>query len=139
MTGPTDPQEVRAMVPIGYPASLTPVAEELTAESVVISASVDHRHHAGNGFLHAGALVTLADTACGYGAMVGLPEGATGFTTIELKSNHVGTIAEGPIIATATRVHGGRSTQVWDATVTAADTGQTLALFRCTQMILYPR
>jgi 1,4-dihydroxy-2-naphthoyl-CoA hydrolase len=35
--------------------------------------------------------------------------------------------------------HGGRTTQVWDAVVTDADNGKPIALFRCTQMILYPR
>ena len=139
MSGPIDVEKLRAMLPEGYPSNLAPVAVELTGERVVITGAVDRRHHAGNGFLHAGALVTLADTACGYGALAGLPEEASGFTTVELKSNHVGTIDEGAVRVTAERVHGGRTTQVWDATVTASDTGKTLALFRCTQMILYPR
>lgn len=107
--------------------------------TVVLRSVVDERHHAPNGYLHAGAIVTLADTACGYGALASLPELATGFTTIELKSNHLGTIDHGEIRAEATMTHGGRSTQVWDATVTRTDTGRTLALFRCTQMILYPQ
>lgn len=138
-TGPSDPQELRSRVAEGYPSSLSPEAVELTGEQVVLSATVDERHHAGNGFLHAGALVTLADTACGYGTLAGLPATASGFTTIELKSNHVATIIAGPIIVTATRMHAGRTTQLWDATVKAAETGRTLALFRCTQMILYSR
>ncbi len=83
-----------------------------------------------NGFLHAGSVVTLADTSCGY---------ATGFTTIELKSNHLGTAREGTIDCVATPVHLGRTTQVWDATVTHRETGKTIALFRCTQMVLYPK
>ncbi|HET7737666.1 MAG TPA: PaaI family thioesterase [Tepidiformaceae bacterium] len=93
---------------------------------------------AANGFLHAAAVVGLADTACGYGCVANLPEGATGFTTIELKSNFLGTARSGTISVAATLAHGGRSTQVWDAVVTSED-GKTIALFRCTQMILYPR
>jgi 1,4-dihydroxy-2-naphthoyl-CoA hydrolase len=89
-----------------------------------------------NGFLHAGSVVTLADTACGYGCIAHLPEGAKGFTTIELKSNHLGTAREGVIEVEARAVHLGRSTHVWDATVKHRDTGKTIALFRCTQMIL---
>lgn len=89
-----------------------------------------------NGFLHAGTVVTLADTACGYGCIAHLPAGAKGFTTIELKSNHLGTALEGVIEAQVTAAHLGRSTQVWDATVRHRATGKTLALFRCTQMIL---
>jgi 1,4-dihydroxy-2-naphthoyl-CoA hydrolase len=90
-----------------------------------------------NGFLHAGTVVTLADTASGYGCVANLPEGATGFTTVELKSNHLGTARQGIIDCVATAVHVGRTTHVWDAVVTHRDTGRTIALFRCTQMILY--
>ncbi|MDM7944123.1 MAG: PaaI family thioesterase [Hydrogenophaga sp.] len=92
-----------------------------------------------NGFLHAGSVVTLADTSCGYGCMANLPKEATGFTTIELKSNHLGTALEGTIDCVARPAHIGRTTQVWDATVTHRETGKTIALFRCTQMVLYPK
>lgn len=92
-----------------------------------------------NGFLHAGSVVTLADTASGYGCVAHLPEGASGFTTVELKSNHLGTARDGTIECVATAVHLGRTTQVWDAVVTHRETGRTLALFRCTQMVLYPK
>ncbi|MDB5941679.1 MAG: thioesterase superfamily protein [Ramlibacter sp.] len=89
-----------------------------------------------NGFLHAGTVVTLADTACGCGCIAHLPQGAKGFTTIELKSNHLGTARDGVIEVLATAAHMGRSTQVWDATVRHQGSGKTIALFRCTQMIL---
>ncbi|MBA3824820.1 MAG: PaaI family thioesterase [Ktedonobacterales bacterium] len=92
-----------------------------------------------NGFLHAATVVALADTTCGYGTIDNLPEGATSFTTIELKSNFLGTAREGLVACTATLTHGGRTTQIWDATVRDAATGKTIALFRCTQLILYPR
>lgn len=92
-----------------------------------------------NGFLHAGAIVTLADTAAGYACVAHLPAGATGFTTIELKSNHLGTARDGTAVAEVTAAHLGRTTQVWDATVTHRETGRTLALFRCTQMVLWPK
>lgn len=89
-----------------------------------------------NGFLHAATVIGLADTCCGYACIAHLPEGAKNFTTVELKSNHVGTACEGVITARASAVHLGRSTHVWDATVTNGE-GKTIALFRCTQMILY--
>lgn len=92
-----------------------------------------------NGFLHAATVVALADTCCGYGCMMNLPEGATGFTTIELKSNHLGTALEGVVECVARPAHTGKTTQVWDATVTSRETGRTLALFRCTQMVLYKK
>jgi uncharacterized protein (TIGR00369 family) len=92
-----------------------------------------------NGYLHAGTVVTLADTCAGYGCIAALPEGAVGFTTIELKSNHLGTVLKGSLAARATPVHLGRNTQVWDSVVTDKESGKTLALFRCTQMVLYSR
>ncbi|QJW83752.1 PaaI family thioesterase [Ramlibacter terrae] len=92
-----------------------------------------------NGYLHAGSLVTLADTCCGYGCRANLAEGASGFTTIELKSNHLGTALDGTIDCVATAAHLGRTTQVWDAVVTHRETNRTPALFRCTQMVLYPK
>jgi 1,4-dihydroxy-2-naphthoyl-CoA hydrolase len=96
-------------------------------------------HKAPNGYLHAGTVVTLADTSAGYGCVASLPDGATGFTTIEMKINFLGTALEGALIADATLVHGGKTTQVWDTEVTADATGKVIALFRCTQYILYPR
>jgi len=92
-----------------------------------------------NGYLHAGTVVTLADTSAGYGCVANLPEGATGFTTIELKSNHIGTTLEGTLDCLATAVHMGRTTQLWDAVVTSRASGKVIALFRCTQLILYPK
>lgn len=91
-----------------------------------------------NGYLHAAAVIALADTACGYGTFTDLPEGAVNFTTIELKSNFLGTARDGIIACTATRLHSGRTTQVWDAEV-KDERGKTIALFRCTQLILYPK
>ncbi len=91
-----------------------------------------------NGYLHAATVVALADTACGLATRALLPEGSSGFTTIELKSNFLGTVREGAVRTVATNVHAGRSTQVWDAVVSSG-AGRTLALFRCTQSVLRPR
>jgi uncharacterized protein (TIGR00369 family) len=92
-----------------------------------------------NGYLHAAVVVGLADTACGFGCRLALPEGASGFTTIELKSNFLSTAREGGLTCDARLVHAGRTTQVWDAVVRNAGTGKTIALFRCTQSVLWPR
>lgn len=101
---------------------------------------IQARHMAPNGFLHAASVIALLDTAAGYGCRTSLPEGATGFTTIELKSNFLGTAQIGDtVLCEAKLVHGGRMTQVWDAVATHAESGKAIALFRCTQMILYPR
>jgi len=97
------------------------------------------QHFAPNNFLHAASIVALADTTCGYATIAHLPEGAASFTTIELKSNHLGTVREGALLCAAHAQHLGRTTQVWDAVVTDAASERTLALFRCTQMILWPK
>ena len=115
--------------------------EIVEAERDRISGRLDLREKlmAPNGYLHAATVVALADTSCGYGTFVNLPKGAESFTTIELKSNFVGTKRGGAIRCHAKLVHGGRTTQVWDATVSDEEGGKPIALFRCTQMILYPR
>lgn len=92
-----------------------------------------------NGYLHAAVVIGLADTACGYGCRALLPEGSTGFTTIELKANFLGTALDGDLVTTARAVHSGRTTQVWDAEVKHRQTDKTIALFRCTQAVLWPR
>ena len=92
-----------------------------------------------NGFLHAGTVLTLADTACGIGCFVHLPKDASSFATIEVKSNLLATAREGTLQCSAQAVHLGKSTQVWDATVVHKESGRKLALFRCTQFIIYPK
>jgi 1,4-dihydroxy-2-naphthoyl-CoA hydrolase len=115
--------------------------EVLEAEGGRLATRLELRDEllAPNGYLHAATVVALADTSCGYGTFVGLPEGAEGFTTVELKTNFLGSRRSGAIRCEARLAHGGRTTQVWDATVVDADGGSPLALFRCTQLILYPR
>jgi uncharacterized protein (TIGR00369 family) len=92
-----------------------------------------------NGYLHAATIIALADTAAGYACIAHLPDGAQNFTTIELKSNFLGTARDGTLACVATPAHLGRTTQVWDAVVTRKADGAKIALFRCTQMILWPR
>ncbi|HEX5865603.1 MAG TPA: PaaI family thioesterase [Casimicrobiaceae bacterium] len=92
-----------------------------------------------NGYLHAATVIALADTACGYGCLAHLPMGAENFTTIELKSNFLGTVREGTLACVATPAHLGNTTQVWDAVIADGARGRRIALFRCTQLILWPR
>jgi 1,4-dihydroxy-2-naphthoyl-CoA hydrolase len=91
------------------------------------------------GYLLAGAVLSVADILCAYGVSTVWPEGASGFTTAEVKCNFTGTLREGAAVCTASLLHGGRTTQVWDARVEDAVTGKLMAAFRCTQIILYPR
>ena len=92
-----------------------------------------------NGYLHAASVIALADTSCGYACVANLPQGASGFTTLELKANFLGTAREGALLCRATPAHLGRTTQVWEAVVTIEGTDRKIALFRCTQMVLWPK
>ncbi len=100
---------------------------------------VKPHHMAPNGFLHAASVIALVDSACGYGCVVSKPDAAIGFTTIELKCNFLGTVREGAVACEAHLIHGGRTTQVWDAEAKDETTGKSIALFRCTQMLLYAK
>ena len=113
----------------------------VAVEHLMLVAELDIRPEllAPNGFLHAASVIALADTACGYGCIAHLPEGAESFTTIELKSNFLGTARDGTLACIAKPAHLGRTTQVWDATVTRKTDGASIALFRCTQMVLWPK
>ncbi len=124
----------------GYlPGLLGIVINRVGEQSLDAELTVRPSHLAPNGYLHAGSVVTLADTACGYACVAHLPEGAANFTTIELKSNFMGTAREGVVECEARAVHLGRTTHVWDALVRHRDTGKLIATFRCTQMILWPK
>jgi uncharacterized protein (TIGR00369 family) len=105
----------------------------------LLLAELPLREHlfAPNGYLHAGSVVSLADTAAGYACLAHLPEGAT-FTTLELKANFVRALREGVLHCEAKAVHLGRTTHVWDALVTGDGDERPVALFRCTQLVLYP-
>ena len=135
----TTPEQFNRRGAENLPGLLGIVITHVDKSELRAELQVKKSHLAPNGFLHAGTVVTLADTCAGYACAVNLPEGATGFTTIELKTNHLGTALEGTLECTATPVHRGRTTQVWDAEVRHAQSGRTLALFRCTQMILYAK
>jgi len=114
--------------------------DELEPGRVVAHMVVDPaKHIAPNGFLHAGVSLVLADIACGLGSFALLRSPDESITTIELKSNHLGTATSGVLICKATVRHAGASTHVWDADVSAEATDTPITIFRCTQMVLRPR
>ena len=113
--------------------------ELITVEHGLVEARIGLRPEfmAPNDFLHAGTVVTLADSCCGLGSMASLPESASGFTTVELKTNFVRSArGDDALRCEARLVHGGRTTQVWDASVRRESDGKEIALFRCTQYML---
>jgi 1,4-dihydroxy-2-naphthoyl-CoA hydrolase len=136
---PVDLDAIRALGEGLFPGLLGIEVLDVRHGGTRMRLAIEQKHVAPNGYLHAGAVVGLADTACGYGCRASLPDGAVGFTTVELKTNFLGTALDGTILCTAELVHGGRTTQVWDAEVVDEDSGKRIALFRCTQLILYAK
>ena len=116
--------------------------EILTCEAHEVTGRLDVGEElvAGTGFLWAPVIITLADWLCAAGTPRNMKEGAESFTTVEFKSNFIGTVRQGgAIFGRARPVHVGRTTQVWDVEVSNEANQRTIALFRCTQMILFPR
>jgi uncharacterized protein (TIGR00369 family) len=130
--------QLRQMGASGFPGLLGIDFQEAGDGFVRAQLAIAAKHMAPNGYLHAGTVVGFADSACGYGCILNLPEGGVGFTTVELKTNFLRSAQTGTIDCEARLVHGGKTTQLWDATVTDP-AGKTMALFRCTQLILRPR
>lgn len=129
--------QLRQRLAYGLPQTLSLELETLEPGRLVMGMTLSAKHLAVNGYLHAGSVVSLADTSCGFGCIAHLPAAAFNFTTVELKSNFLGTVTEGRVRSEAILRHAGRSTQIWDATVHAEATGKPIALFRCTQIVLY--
>jgi 1,4-dihydroxy-2-naphthoyl-CoA hydrolase len=124
---------------IGLPALLGLQVVDLAEGELRMRVQIEPRLLAPNGYLHAGTVVSLADTACGFACIAHLPQGAENFTTIELKTNFLGTATSGALVARAHSLHLGRTTQVWDASVSHVESGRKIAEFRCTQLILWPK
>jgi 1,4-dihydroxy-2-naphthoyl-CoA hydrolase len=130
--------DITRMMEGTLPGHLGVEAVELGENFLKARLPLKPEHFAPNGFVHAGSIITLADTAAGIACMAHLPEGALSFTTLELKANFTGAARSGTLHCEARALHLGKTTQVWDATV-HGDGGQMVASFRCTQLILYPR
>lgn len=129
------PEELTAIVDGRLPGLLGFTVTRVAEGRIEAEMPLRTHHLAPNGYLHAATVVALADTACGLGCRLALPDDAAGFTTIEQKTSHLSTARDGTIRVVAEIVHGGRRTQVWDATVYSED-GRRIALFRCTQIVL---
>jgi 1,4-dihydroxy-2-naphthoyl-CoA hydrolase len=89
-----------------------------------------------NQSIHGGAVMALADSVGAAATVINLPADAKGTTTIESKTNFIGGAPEGTtVIATATPVHRGRRTQVWQTRLETED-GRLVAIVTQTQMVL---
>ncbi|MCD2104392.1 MULTISPECIES: PaaI family thioesterase [Rhodococcus] len=129
--------ELNAMLQGRLPGLIGMRIRKASAESVIADLTVREELLAPNGYLHAATVVALADTACGIGTRLALADGDS-FTTLEIKTNYLGTARSGMVTAVATPVHCGRRTHLWDASVLDEE-GRRIAEFRCTQLVIRPR
>ncbi len=119
------------------PAHLGIEITEVAEGKMVGKMEIQSHLFAPNGFLHAGSLVSMADTIAGYATIAHLPEGGKSFTTLELKTSFLRAAREGAVIGQATPEHLGRTTQVWRVEIYSEVTQKKVAIFQCTQLILY--
>jgi uncharacterized protein (TIGR00369 family) len=89
------------------------------------------------GVLHGGALMALADTTGGACAFLNLPEGASGTTTIESKTNFLRAVREGHAEAVSKTLHAGRTIIVIDTEVFDAG-GRLVSRTTQSQAVLRP-
>jgi uncharacterized protein (TIGR00369 family) len=86
--------------------------------------------------IHGGAVMALADSVGAAATVINLPADAKGTTTLESKTNFIGPAKAGSTVrATATPVHRGRRTQVWQTRIETED-GKLVAVVTQTQMVL---
>ena len=125
--------------PDALPAFLGFEVTRVENGEITIEFDVEPHHLAPHGYLHGGTVSALADTCAGYGSLMHVPDGASGFTTIEFKVSFLGTARQGRVAGTARPIHIGNSTHVWDVEVKDIEKNKTIAKFSCTQLVLYPR
>ena len=132
-----DAERLAAVVKlVPFSAHLGFEIKALSASKVVVHALIKPEYCTSGGTAHGGFLMWLADFTGAVGAMQVLPEGASGTTTIESKTNMMGAIAVGStLIATATPLHVGRRTSVWVTRVESAS-GKLASVTTQTQMVL---
>jgi uncharacterized protein (TIGR00369 family) len=133
----SDPtQIIRELMPLA--ATMGIRADLYAAEKVVLSMDWAPSLCTAGGLLHGGAVMALADSAGAACTILNLPEGATGTTTIESKTNFLGAIRSGSVSATSTVLHRGGTTIVVE-TLVRDEAGKLAAKVTQTQLVLRPR
>lgn len=118
-------------------AALGIEAEKISPEETILAVDWAEELCTSNGMLHGGTVMALADATGGAAAVSNLPEGAVGTSTIESKTNFLGAIREGRIIATSRPLHVGSTTIVIETEV--RNNGKLVAKVTQTQTVLKPR
>ncbi|WP_432729400.1 PaaI family thioesterase [Variovorax sp. W6] len=108
---------------------------ELAPERVVAQMEVRPDLCTAGGILHGGAYMAFADTLGAVGTIVNLPEGKRTTTTDSSTKFIAGARVGTTVTGTSVALHRGRTTQVWQTSVTNAD-GKLCAVVTQTQLVL---
>jgi len=109
---------------------------EIGENYVVASMPVDHRTKQPMGLLHGGASAALVETVGSLGSVLLINHETHYAVGLEVSANHVGGIQAGEVLATATLVHGGKSTHLWSIEVREKGTNRLVCTGKHTVMVL---
>lgn len=109
--------------------------ETISKEKMVLTMPVDNRTRQYTGFLHGGASAVLAETAAGMGAWMNVDQEKKTVVGLEVNANHIRGKEKGLVTATATPLHNGRGTAVWEVKITD-EAGKLICAARCTLAIV---
>ena len=130
-----DSPAMRDRVNSGMAKALGIKLTTLTPDLVVATMPVDERTRQPFGLLHGGASAALAETVASLGAWMNIDAETQAAVGVELNSNHLRSKREGLVTATATPLHKGRSTHVWDVRIND-EAGRLVCASRCTLVIV---
>jgi 1,4-dihydroxy-2-naphthoyl-CoA hydrolase len=134
------PEQANDLVRTSIPLCATLDIRAVAASSSEVRLEIDHAPGlcTAGGVLHGGVVMALADSAGAMCAYLNLPDGASGTTTLESKTNFLGAVRHGTATAVATPLHVGGSTIVIETVVTD-EASRPVAKVTQTQMVLRPR
>ncbi len=111
---------------------------DVEENKVVATMPVTSKVHQPDGVLHGGATVALAETVGSYAAFLSVDKDTQMVRGIEISANHVKSIKEGLVIATATPIHKGRTTQLWEIRIVDEE-DKLISICKLTTMVLSKR
>ena len=129
------PENLRAPFDRGMASLIGIELTLLTPDKVVATMPVDERTRQPFGLLHGGASAALAETVASLGAFLNIDKEKQAAVGIELNSNHLRAKSDGVVTATATPIHRGRRTQVWDIRI-EDEKHRIICVSRCTIAIV---
>ena len=126
---------IREQLDRGMATTIGIELKTLTPEKVIATMPVDHRTQQPFGLLHGGASAALAETVASLGAFLNIDPEKQAAVGVELNANHLRAKKDGIVTATATPIHVGRRTQVWEIRI-EDEASRLVCVSRCTLAIV---